>query len=238
MGRAHEVRKQSMAKTAAMKSAIYGRASKEIYMAAKNGSSDPEANLALRSAMDKAKSKQVPAEVIQRAIKKAEGGDAESFTANRYEGYGPGNSMIIVDSLTNNVNRAIAEIRDAFNKNGGKIGQTGAVSHSFQAVSIFAFENKTVEEILELLMEADVEVNDVTEDEGVVEVIAPFQSFNGVKTVLDQAGIKEYKVAETTMLADSRMVISEADVRAQFEKLIDKLNELEDVQDVYHNIEL
>lgn len=238
MGRAHEVRKQSMAKTAAMKSAIYGRASKEIYMAAKNGSSDPEANLALRSAMDKAKSKQVPAEVIQRAIKKAEGGDAESFTANRYEGYGPGNSMIIVDSLTNNVNRAIAEIRDAFNKNGGKIGQTGAVSHSFQAVSIFAFENKTVEEILELLMEADVEVNDVTEDEGVVEVIAPFQSFNGVKTVLDQAGIKEYKVAETTMLADSRMVISEADVGAQFEKLIDKLNELEDVQDVYHNIEL
>ncbi|ARU92048.1 hypothetical protein SCLARK_001538 [Spiroplasma clarkii] len=207
-------------------------------MAAKNGSSDPEANLALRSAIDKAKSKQVPTEVIQRAIKKAEGGDAESYSANRYEGYGPGNSMLIVDSLTNNVNRAIAEIRDAFNKNGGKIGQTGAVSHSFQAVSIFAFTGKTVEEILELLMEADVEVSDVVDDEDGVEVIAPFQSFNGVKTALDQAGIKEYKIAQTTMLADSLITIQDLEAKKQFEKLIDRLNELEDVQDVYHNVEL
>ncbi|QHX36481.1 YebC/PmpR family DNA-binding transcriptional regulator [Spiroplasma sp. BIUS-1] len=237
MGRAHEVRKASMEKTAAMKSAIYGRASKEIYMAAKAGSKDPEANLALRSAIDKAKSKQVPADVIQRAIKKAEGGDADNYTSNRYEGYGPGNSMIIVDSLTNNVNRAIAEIRDAFNKNGGKIANSGAVSHSFQASSVFVFEGKSVEEVLELLMETDCEVNDVVEENGLTVVYAPFQAFNAVKTALDNAGIKEYKMAETTMLADEMMTITDAEEKAKFDKLMDKLNELEDVQDVYHNVE-
>ncbi|WP_339021436.1 YebC/PmpR family DNA-binding transcriptional regulator [Spiroplasma endosymbiont of Atherix ibis] len=238
MGRAHEVRKASMEKTAAMKSAIYGRSSKEIYMAAKAGSKDPEANLALRSAIDKAKSKQVPADVIQRAIKKAEGGDADNYTSNRYEGYGPGNSMIIVDSLTNNVNRAIAEVRDAFNKNGGKIANSGAVSHSFQATSIFAFENKSIEEILELLMETDCEVNDVLEEEELTVVYASFQSFNAIKIALENVGIKDYKIAETTMLADEMITIINSEEKIKFDKLIDKLNELEDVQDIYHNVEL
>lgn len=236
MGRAHEVRKASMEKTAGMKSAIYGRAAKEIYMAAKNGSVDPNANLALRSAIDKAKSNQVPADVIQRAIKRAAGGDAETYVSNRYEGYGPGNAMVIVDSLTSNVNRAIAEIRDAFNKNGGKIAQAGAVSHSFQSVSVFAFEGKTVEEILELLMETEAEVNDVVEEDGLTVVYAAFQSFNAVKKALDEAGITEYKQAETTMLADEDIEISDEEAKTKFEKLIDKLNELEDVQNVYHNV--
>lgn len=238
MGRAHEVRKQSMEKTAAMKSAIYGRASKEIYMAAKNGSSDPEANLALRSAIDKAKSKQVPTDVINRAIKKAEGGEAENYVSNRYEGYGPGNSMIIVDSLTSNVNRAIAEIRDAFNKNGGKIANSGSVSHSFQPTSLFAFEEKSVEEALELLMDTDAEVNDVIEEDGLTMVYASFQSFNAVKTALDKAGLKNYKLAETTMLADDFIKINDEETKLQFNKLINKLNELEDVQEVYHNVEI
>ncbi len=237
MGRAHEVRKASMEKTAAMKSAIYGRASKEIYMAAKAGSKDPDSNLALRSAIDKAKSKQVPADVIQRAIKKAEGGDADNYTSNRYEGYGPGNSMIIVDSLTNNVNRAIAEIRDAFNKNGGKIANSGAVSHSFQAVSIFAFDQKNVEQTLELLMETDCEVNDVVEEENMTVIYAPFNSFNQVKKTLDSAGVNNYNIAETTMLADEMITITDNEIKINFEKLIEKLNQLEDVQDIYHNVE-
>lgn len=238
MGRAHEVRKQSMAKTAAMKSAIYGRAAKEIYMAAKSGSSDLEANLSLRSAVDKAKSNQVPLDIIQRAIKKAEGGDGENLISNRYEGYGPGNSMIIVDSLTNNVNRAIAEIRDTFNKNNGKLAQSGAVSHSFQAKSLFAFKGKTVEEILELLINANLEVNDVIDDEDMVEIIAPFELFNNIKTILDKIGIINYNVAETTMIANDNIKISDNIIKEQFEKLIDKLNELEDVQNIYHNIDL
>jgi YebC/PmpR family DNA-binding regulatory protein len=238
MGRAHEVRKQSMEKTAAMKSAIYGRAAKEIYMAAKNGS-DPSANLALRSAIDKAKSNQVPADVIQRAIKRAEGGDAESYAENHYEGYGAGGSMVIVDSLTSNVNRAIAEIRDAFNKNGGKIAQTGAVSHSFNSISLFIFAatNKDVEATLELLMETDAEVNDVFEEDENTVIYGAFQSFNVIKKALDDAGITEYVKAETTMIPSEYVDLNEED-KAKFEKMINKLNELEDVQNVYHNVNM
>ncbi|AKU80117.1 YebC/PmpR family DNA-binding transcriptional regulator [Spiroplasma turonicum] len=237
MGRAHEVRKQSMAKTASMKSALYGRCSKEIYMAAKSGSKDPESNLALRSAIDKARSKQVPTDVIQRAIKKAEGSDNENYIANRYEGYGPGNSMIIVDSLTNNVNRAIANIREVFNKNNGKMASTGAVSHSFNSSSMFAFENISIEKVLETLMEDDCDVNDVIEEDGLIIVYAPLSSFNNVKKTLDKLNITEYKVAETTMIPNEYIKILDQESKNNFETLIDKLNELEDVQNVYHNIE-
>ncbi|ASP28583.1 transcriptional regulator [Spiroplasma corruscae] len=237
MGRAHEVRKQSMEKTAAMKSALYGRCSKEIYMAAKNGSKDIESNLALRSAVDKAKSKQVPADVIQRAIKKAEGNSTDNYLSNRYEGYGPGNSMIIVDSLTNNVNRAIADIREVFNKNGGKIATSGSVSHSFTSSSIFGFNEHNIEFILESLINEDCEVNDVVEEDGMIIVNAPLNSFNSVKKALDKLNIKEYKIAETTMIANEYITIDDIEILEKFNKLVDKLNELEDVQNVYHNVE-
>ncbi|WP_342269277.1 YebC/PmpR family DNA-binding transcriptional regulator [Spiroplasma endosymbiont of Aspidapion aeneum] len=238
MGRAHEVRKASMEKTAALKSALYGRAAREIYMAAKGGSSDPNSNLVLRSAMDKAKSNHIPADVIARAIKKAEGGEVENYIFNRYEGYGPGNSMIVVDSLTSNVNRAIAEIRDVFNKNGGKIAQAGAVSHSFIPCSIFAFEGHTVDEIVDLLLEVDVEIIDITLEYDQTVVYGGFSSFNAIKKVLDNFGILEYFQAETTLKPNEEIILDDNDVKAQFEKLIDKLNELEDVQEVYHNVEL
>ncbi|WP_338970505.1 YebC/PmpR family DNA-binding transcriptional regulator [Spiroplasma endosymbiont of Labia minor] len=238
MGRAHEVRKASMAKSAAAKSALNGRAAKEIYMAAKNGVADPNANLALRSAIDKAKSKQIPSDVIKRAIDRAAGGDAEAYVSNRYEGYGPGSTAIIVDSLTSNVNRAIAEIRDAFNKNGGKLGQNGSVSHMFNATSIFEFEGKTLEETLEYLMEKEVEVNDVIEDNGNIIVYAPFSSFSEVKQALDEFGIKNYKTAETIMTSENKIIVNDTEELSKFEKLLNKLNELEDVQAVYHNADL
>ncbi|WP_338971728.1 YebC/PmpR family DNA-binding transcriptional regulator [Spiroplasma endosymbiont of Panorpa germanica] len=235
MGRAHEVRKADMAKTAAMKSAIYGRAAKEIYMAAKQGGVDPNANLALRSAIDKAKSKQVPTDTIERALKKAAGSDSESFISNRYEGYGPGNVAIIVDSLTSNVNRAIAEIKDVFKKNDGKIGVSGSVSHLFQSASVFAFEGFDVEAVLEAMMEFEAPVNDVVKQGDLTFVYATFAGFNQVRQCLDKIGVSEYKVAETTMLANDEVVINDEEKKKNFEKLIDRLNELEDVQDVYHN---
>ncbi|WP_338983042.1 YebC/PmpR family DNA-binding transcriptional regulator [Spiroplasma endosymbiont of Othius punctulatus] len=235
MGRAFEVRKQSMMKTGAMKSALYGRASKEIYMAAKNGSADPLANLALRSAIDKAKSKQVPAEVISRAIKKASGSDHEQFIANRYEGYGPNGSMIIVDSLTTNVNRAIAEIREAFKKNSGNIATSGAVSYAFQEMSVFGFDSMDVETTLEYLMEEDVDVLDVVDEEGITMVYGSFVNFNAIKNILDKK-VKEYKVAETSMIPNETITL-EGDSKINFEKLTDWLDELEDVQGVFHNVE-
>lgn len=122
MGRAHEVRAKAMAATAAARSALFMRASKEIYMAAKSGEPDPEMNLALRSAIEKWKGQNVTKEVIERAIQKAKGGSAESYTAGRYEGFAQGASAIIVDTLTDNTNRAYVNVRGAFTKKGGHLG--------------------------------------------------------------------------------------------------------------------
>ena len=237
MGRAHEVRAASMAKTAAKKSAANGRAAKEIYMLAKQGGTDPTANLALRAAIDKAKSNQIPTDVINRAIKRAEGGDAENYVENRYEGYGPGGVAIIVDSLTSNVNRAIAEIRDAFNKKHGKLGSAGSVAFLFQNVALFSFEGNQ-EAILMDLLERDVDVLDVSLDDDVVIVKAPFTSFAVVKQALDEIGVKEYLAAETRMVPEEVVVINDQETKDQLNQLLDKLDELEDVQAVYHNAKL
>ncbi|MBY7703949.1 YebC/PmpR family DNA-binding transcriptional regulator [Vibrio harveyi] len=237
MGRAHEVRAASMAKTAAKKSAANGRAAKEIYMAAKQGGTDPNSNLTLRSVIDKAKANQIPRDVIERAIKRAAGGDAENYVANRYEGMGPGNVAIIVDALTSNVNRAAASIREVFNKNHGN--PEGKVSFLFEDASIFVFRNKTVEEVLEGLMLAEVDVNDVVSEDGNIVVYAPFKSFASVKKTLDELGVEEYIVAETKMIpTDERIVITDEEIKKQLQTLLDKLDDLEDVQNVYHNAEL
>ena len=116
MGRAHEVRAAAMAKTAAMKSKVYSRYGKEIYIAAKSGVPDPDMNLTLRSKIKEAKANQVPADVIKRAIEKAKGGSAESYDSLRYEGFGPGNATIIIDCLTDNTNRTVAAMNQCFNK--------------------------------------------------------------------------------------------------------------------------
>ncbi|MFJ1522184.1 YebC/PmpR family DNA-binding transcriptional regulator [Spiroplasma sp. ald] len=235
MGRAFEVRKQSMAATAAKKAVLYNRVAREIYLAVREGSVDPNANLALRNAIDKAKAKQVPRDVIERAIKKASWNDNENYQAIRYEGYGPGGSAIIVDTLTNNVNRAVAEVRNCFTKTGGKLGVNGAVVHLFDHLAVFAFTGKTVEEVLELLLLADCDINDVVAEDGQIVVYAPGTAFNSVKTALDQAGITTFQMAEITMLPHDRITLHGDDAE-QFEKMLNMLDDIDDVQDVYHNV--
>src|SRR5690606_331116 len=127
MGRAFEVRKVAMAKTAAAKTKVYSKYGREIYMAAKAGVPDPEINLNLRRVIEKAKKDQVPSDIIKRAIEKAKGGVDENYTEVRYEGFGPGNTLIIVDCLTDNTNRTLTEVRTLFNKSGGKLGVSGSV---------------------------------------------------------------------------------------------------------------
>ncbi|ATZ18849.1 transcriptional regulator [Williamsoniiplasma somnilux] len=233
MGRAHEVRASSMAKTAAKKSTTNGRAAKEIYMAAKAGGGDPNANLALRAVIDKAKQNQVPVDVIQRAIKRATGGDAENYLANRYEAMGPGNTAIIIDALTSNVNRASASIKEVINKNHGN--PEGKVAFMFKDASIFAFENKTVDEVLEGLLMHEVDVDDVVEEDGLIIVYAPFKSFAAVKKALDAIGVSNYLTSEQKMIPiDSYVQLSE-EHKSQLQTLLNKLDDLEDVQNVYHN---
>ncbi|MNN16026.1 putative transcriptional regulatory protein [compost metagenome] len=144
--------------------------------------------------------------------------------------------MVIVDTLTNNVNRTAPEVRSAFNKNGGNMGVSGSVSYMFDATAVIGMEGKTIDEVFEILMEADLEVRDIVEEDEAVIVYAEPDQFHSVQEALKNAGITEFTVAELTMLAQNYVTLP-ADAEAQFEKLIDALEDLEDVQQVYHNVE-
>ncbi|TDM03590.1 YebC/PmpR family DNA-binding transcriptional regulator [Macrococcus carouselicus] len=218
-------------------SRIYAKFGREIYVAAKSGEPDPESNQNLKFTLERAKTYSVPKHIIDRAIEKAKGGGEENYDELRYEGFGPAGSMLIVDALTNNVNRTASDVRAAFGKNGGNMGVSGSVAYMFDNTAVFGFEGKSADETLELLMEEDIDVRDVTEEEGQTIVYAEPDQFAAVQHALNEAGITEFTVAELSMLAQNELELSEADLET-FEKLVDAIEDLEDVQSVYHNVEL
>jgi YebC/PmpR family DNA-binding regulatory protein len=237
MGRAYQNRKDSMAKTANAKTKVYSKYGKEIYVVAKSGGSDPDGNLALRSLMDRAKKDQVPAHVIKNALDKAAGGGGEDYSPARYEGFGPGSCMVIVDCLTDNNNRTIMEVRNCFTKTNSKIGAQGSAAHMFDHLAVFVFDGDDDEAVLEALMMADVDVTDVEVEDGKVSVYAPHTEFYNVKTAL-QAEYEniEFDVEDISWLPTTMTTVTGDDV-AVFEKFMDMLNDCEDVQEVYHNAE-
>lgn len=237
MGRKWNNIKEKKASKDANTSRIYAKFGREIYVAAKQGEPNPESNQALRMVLERAKTYSVPKAIIDRAIEKAKGGAEENYDELRYEGFGPSGSMVIVDALTNNVNRTASDVRAAFGKNGGNMGVSGSVAYMFDATAVFGLEGKTADEVLELLMEADIDVRDVLEEEDSVIVYAEPDQFHSVQEALKGAGVTEFTVAELTMLAQNDVALSEED-QAQFEKMIDAIEDLEDVQQVYHNVEL
>ncbi|WAA12002.1 YebC/PmpR family DNA-binding transcriptional regulator [Fervidibacillus halotolerans] len=218
-------------------SRIYAKFGREIYVAAKQGVPDPESNQALKFVLERAKTYNVPRHIIDRAIEKAKGGSDENYDELRYEGFGPNGSMIIVDALTNNVNRTAADLRAAFNKNGGNLGVTGSVSYMFDSTAVIGLEGKTEDEVLEILMEADLDVRDIFEEDDAVIIYAEPEQFHAVQESLKNTGIEEFTVAELTMLPQTEVTLS-GEAKEQFEKLIDVLEDLDDVQRVYHNVDL
>ncbi|WP_374972419.1 YebC/PmpR family DNA-binding transcriptional regulator [Spongiibacter marinus] len=238
MGRAYQNRKESMAKTAAAKTKVYSKYGREIYVVAKSGGADPDANLALRSLLDRAKKDQVPSHVIKNALDKAQGGAGEDFSPARYEGFGPGNCMVIVDCLTDNPNRTFGDVRLAFTKTNCKIGTQGSVSHMFDHSAIFVFDGDDEEAVLEALMMADVDVSDIECEDGKISVFAPHTEFFKTKQALQEAfeGI-DFDVEEIQFLPQTTAPISQDDM-PMFEKFMDMLNELDDVQNIYHSAEL
>ena len=151
MGRIFEKRKESIFKTAAQKSKLYAKYGKKLYMAAKNGVPDPEANPALRSVVEKAKRENVPSHVIEKAIQKARGAGGEDFHLVRYEGFGPGGALVIVDCLTDNNQRTISEIRNCFTKTGSKLAANGSVAMSFDHLAVLSFKGDNEEQVLEAM---------------------------------------------------------------------------------------
>ncbi|PLR95313.1 YebC/PmpR family DNA-binding transcriptional regulator [Bacillus sp. T33-2] len=237
MGRKWNNIKEKKASKDANTSRVYAKFGREIYVAAKQGEPDPESNQALKVVLERAKTYSVPKTIIDRAIEKAKGGSEESYEELRYEGFGPNGSMVIVDALTNNVNRTASDVRAAFGKNGGNMGVSGSVSYMFDETAVIGLEGKSSDEVLELLMEADVDVRDIIEEEDSVIVYAEPDQFHAVQEAFKNAGITEFTVAELTMLAQNDVTVPE-DAQAKFEKMIDALEDLEDVRQVYHNVDL
>jgi len=239
MGRAYQNRKLSMAKTAGAKTKVYSKYGKEIYVCAKNGSTDPDSNLSLRRLIEKAKKDQVPTHVIDKAIEKAKGAGGEDYAHARYEGFGPGGCMVIIDCLTDNGNRTIKDIRQAFIKSNAKIGASGTVSHMFDHQAVFAFKGEDDELVLENLMMADIDITDVDLEDGIITVHAPHTEFFKIKTAFTNTMPEfDLEVEEITFVPQTYTEINNEDDIANFEKFTAMLDDCDDVQEVYHNAEI
>lgn len=238
MGRNFENRKASIFKTAGQKSKLYSKYGKVLYVAAKNGIPDPDKNPALRSMIEKAKRDQVPAHVIEKAIEKAKGVGGEDFVSARYEGFGPGNSMVIVDCLTDNNNRTITDVRNCFTKTGSKMGTAGSVTLWFDHLAVLSFKGDNEEQVLEAMLGADVNVNEIESNNGTLTIFAPSDEFYKAKTALLEA-FPDLKLdaEEITFLPQATKTLNAEDMQ-MFDKFLGMLNDCDDVQDVYHNVEL
>ena len=216
---------------------IWTRLIREIMVAARSGGGDPNANPRLRLAIDKAKAANMPADNIKRNIDKATGNlEGVTYEEIRYEGYGIGGAAIIVDTMTDNRVRTVAEVRHAFSKHGGNLGTEGSVAFQFKHVGQFFFAPGTEEDrLMEVALEAGAE-DVLTGEDGAIEVLSSAADFEAVKLALEAAGFKP-ELAEVTMRADNSIELAGEDA-LKMQKLLDALEDLDDTQDVYHNAEL
>jgi YebC/PmpR family DNA-binding regulatory protein len=210
------------------------RVIREIMVAARQGGGDPSANPRLRLAVEKAKAVNLPADTVKRNIDKATGNlEGVSYEEIRYEGYGIGGAAIIVDAMTDNRVRTVAEVRHAFSKYGGNLGTEGSVAFQFRHVGQFVFAPGLSEDkVMDAALEAGAE-DVVTDEDGAIEVICAPADFEAVQKGLEAAGLKP-DVAEVTMRADNTIELS-GDDSARMQKLLDVIEDLDDVQEVYHN---
>jgi YebC/PmpR family DNA-binding regulatory protein len=235
MGRAYQNRKDSMAKTSDMKARVYSRYARELYVTAKSGGVDPTGNLSLRGLIERAKKDQIPAHVIEKALDKARGVGGEDFATARYEGFGPGGCVVIIDCLTDNPNRTFGDVRQCFTKAKCKLGTPGSVSHLFDHSAILAFKSDDEEAVLEALMMADVDVSDIESQAGNVTVFAPnTEYFKAKQALLDAFENIDFEVDDIQFVPQTSASLSEEE-QVALDNLIDMLEYLEDVQNVYHN---
>ena len=238
MGRADEVRKASIQKNGAIKAKLYSNFAKEIYLAAKNGGTDPDTNANLKRLVDQAKKNQVPSDIIKRAIDKVNSGVDENYTSCRYEGFGPGSSTLIVDCLTDNVNRTVGFVRAAFTKCKSKLGVENSVSHFYENLALFAVKGYTEEELFEKLMMEDVNVKDIETDEDLVVISGDAKDYNNIRKALVNINPDiDLEMDEIAMVALDKITL-EGEDKEMFDKLLAMLDDIEDVQNVYHNVEL
>jgi YebC/PmpR family DNA-binding regulatory protein len=216
---------------------IWTRLTREIIVAARSGGGDVNMNPRLRLAIDKAKAANMPADNIKRNVDKATGNlDGVTYEEIRYEGYGIGGAAVIVDCMTDNRVRTVAEVRHAFSKYGGNLGTEGSVAFQFKHCGQFIFAPGTSEDkVMEVALEAGAE-DVVTGEDGAIEVLTAPGEFEAVGKALEAAGLKA-EVAEVTMRAENTISLA-GDEAARMQKLLDVIEDLDDVQNVFHNAEI
>lgn len=229
--------KNKKAKTDAVKGRIFTKIGRELAVAAKMGA-DPATNTKLADVIAKAKANNMPNDNIARSIKKAAGElNNVNFESLIYEGYGPGGSAVILDTLTDNKNRTVGDVRHCFDKFGGSLGNANCVSFMFDTKGVIIVE-KTLDldedKIMELAIEAG--ADDVLTDEDIFEIYTDVSAFSAVRKFLEEKNI-EFLEAEIKMLPQNKVTLTGDDLD-KFYKLIDKLDELDDVQNIYHNVDL
>lgn len=228
----------SKQKTGAAKSKIYSMYAREIYQAAKNGGTEPEANSILKRLIDKAKSEQVPVDIIKRAIDKVNSGADETYDSVSYELFGPGGSTLIVDCLTDNVNRSVSNIRAVVNKCHVKMGAMGSVSYLYDTLCVVGVKGFSEDEVMELMIEHDLDFSDLEKDGEVIIVYGNPTDLYSIKNAFLEKNPKlTFELDEITKLPHDRITLEGEDLET-FQRLITLLDDVEDVNHIYHNVEL
>lgn len=237
MGRAYEVRKASIQKTGAAKGKIYSMYAKEIYLAAKQGGTELESNASLKRLVDRAKKEQVPGDIIKRAIDKVNSGADESYVKNTYEMFGPAGSTLIVECLTDNVNRSVSDLRAVVNKTHIKMGAMGSVSYMYDNNCVVSFKGLDEETVMETLIMQDIDADIETEDDAIVVYGQPQDLFRIKDAIKEVKADVNFDIEEIAMLPKDTVNL-EGDDKELFDKLLKMLDDVEDVQNVYHNVNM
>ncbi|GIU33751.1 MULTISPECIES: YebC/PmpR family DNA-binding transcriptional regulator [unclassified Shewanella] len=209
---------------------------RELTVAAREGGSDPDSNPRLRAAIDKSLSNNMTRDTVERAIKRGAGElDGQVLETIIYEGYGPGGTAVLVETMTDNKNRTVSGVRNAFSKSGGNLGTDGSVAYLFEKKGIISYEGVDEDTVMDAALEAGAE-DVVTNEDGSIDVLTSPEDFGSVKDALDHAGLESVN-AEVTMIPSTKADL-DANTAPKFLRLIDNLEDHDDVQEVYHNAEI
>ncbi|MGN1371698.1 MAG: YebC/PmpR family DNA-binding transcriptional regulator [Candidatus Coprovivens sp.] len=238
MGRAYAVREAKIKKTGAAKGKLYTNFAKEIYLAAKRGVPEIEANSALKHIVEKAKKMQVPADIINRALDKAKGAGKDEYEEIIYEGFGPGASTFMIKTLTDNVNRTVGEVRAAFNKLNKSLGVSNSVSYNYDNLCVLSFKSEKEEELLMALLDAGIEPVEFENEDGFINVEVKYIDNIKTRDVIESIEPNvDYEVDESGWYAKDLVKLEGEDLEL-FNRLYGLLDDIEDVTDIYHNVDL
>ena len=228
----------SKAKTGAQKAKVYSSFAKEIYQTAKNGGTDVDGNLNLRRLVEKAKKEQVPNDIINRAIEKAKGSSGEDYQMILYEGFGPGSSTLIIKTMTDNVNRTVGEVRAAFNKIHKSLGVTNSVSYNYDYLSLVSFKYDNEDEVFNTLLEQELDIKDFLNEDGIITISVNPNIQHKLKDALERIITNiDYLIDETGYYPKDKTDLVGEEME-EFQKLMHILVEIEDVTNIYHNVNL